>query len=247
MVGTMGRNRQMTSRPDSTVLARGDSMRPVPHAPVAPPPVRPPPDGDGVVDLRFRALVGEAGWSRLPARVQARFSKRLAPGTVLVYAGAVLETRLSRLGLVLAFAARIIGAPLPLDDGMTGGATVAVMENALLGGQSWTRTYARAGRFPQVIHSAKCFAGDTGLEEHVGGGVGISLAVAESDGALVFRSVRYFWAFGRWRITIPRLLAPGRMEVVHRDEGDGAFLFTLTLSHRVLGTLVHQVARFRDA
>jgi hypothetical protein len=202
---------------------------------------------DEVVDLRFRALVGEAGWSRLPPAVQRRFSKRLAPGQVLLYAGEVLETRLSRAGRLLAFLARAIGAPLPLDDGMTGGATVAVMENAGLGGQSWTRTYARAGRFPQVIHSAKCFAGPTGLEEHVGAGVGMSLAVAEEDGALVFRSVRYFVALGRLRLAIPRLLEPGAMEVVHTDEGDGAFLFTLALRHRVLGTLVRQTARFRDA
>jgi hypothetical protein len=202
---------------------------------------------ESVVDLRFRALVGEDGWSRLPAAVQRRFSKRLAPGVVALYCGEVLETRLSRAGKLLAFLARAIGAPLPLDDGMTGGATVAVMENAGLGGQSWTRTYAREGRFPQVIHSAKCFAGLTGLEEHVGYGIGMSLSVAEEDGALVFRSVRYFVSVGRMRITIPRLLEPGAMEVGHRDEGDGAFLFTLLLRHRRLGVLVRQVARFRDA
>lgn len=200
-----------------------------------------------VVDLRFRALVGEGGWSRLPAAVQRRFSKRLAPGQVLLYAGEVLETRLSRVGKALSLLARAIGAPLPLADGMTGGATVAVMENAGLGGQSWTRTYARAGRFPQVIHSAKCFAGATGLEEHVGCGIGMSLAVTEEGGALVFRSVRYFLDVGRWRIVLPRLLAPGAMEIVHRDEGGGAFLFTLALRHPRLGDLVRQTARFRDA
>jgi hypothetical protein len=205
------------------------------------------PTEDGVVDLRFRALVGEAGWSRLPAAVQRRFSKRLAPGAVSLYAGEVLETRLSRAGRLLSFAARIIGAPLPLDDGMTGGATVAVMENAGLGGQSWTRTYARAGKFPQVIHSAKRFSGATGLEEYVGRGIGMSLSVAEENGALVFRSVRYFLAVGRLRIAIPDFVAPGAMEIVHQDEGGGAFLFKLSLSHRVLGTLVRQTARFRDA
>jgi hypothetical protein len=201
---------------------------------------------EDVVDLRFRALVGEAGWSRLPPAVQRRFSKRLVPGTVVLYAGEVLETRLSRMGMLLSFLARAIGAPLPLDNGMTGGAVVAVMENAALGGQSWTRAYARAGGFPQVIHSAKCFAGPTGLEEHVGCGIGMSLAVSEEDGALVFRSVRYFLAVGRRRIAIPRLLEPGAMEIVHRDEGNGAFLFTLELRHRRLGVLIRQEARFRD-
>lgn len=201
----------------------------------------------GVVDLRFRALVGEAGWARLPEAVQRRFSRRLAPGTVVFYVGEVLETRLSRVGRVLSFLARAIGAPLPLDDDMRGGATVAVMENDGLGGQSWTRTYARPGRFPQVIHSAKCFAGPTGLEEHVGGGVSMALSVAEEEGALVFRSVGYFVAAGRVRVPLPRALVPGEMEIVHKDEGDGAFLFTLTLRHPRLGVLVRQAARFRDA
>jgi hypothetical protein len=204
-------------------------------------------DAEGVVDLRFRALVGEAGWSRLPVAVQRRFSKPLAPGAVLLYAGEVLETRLSRLGKLLSFLARAIGAPLPLDDGMTGGATVAVMENAGLGGQSWTRAYARAGRFPQVIHSAKCFAGPIGLEEHVGCGIGMSLAVTEEEGALVFRSVRYFVAIGRLRLSIPRVMEPGAMKVVHKDEGDGTFLFTLELRSHRFGVLIRQAARFRDA
>ncbi len=199
-----------------------------------------------VADLRFRALVGEAGWLRLPPAVHRRFSKRLAPGDVLLYPGEVLETRLSRAGRLLAFLARAIGAPLPLQDGMTGAATVAVMENSGLGGQSWTRTYARQGKFPQVIHSAKCFAGSTGLEEHVGYGIGMSLAVTEENGALVFRSVHYFLAIGQLRLWLPRVLEPGRMEVVHRDEGGGAFLFTLDLQHRWLGRLVKQTARFRD-
>lgn len=202
---------------------------------------------EGIVDLRFRALVGEEGWGRLPAAVQRRFSKRLAPGAVLVYAGEVIETRLSWWGRVLSFLARAIGAPLPLEDGMAGGATVAVMENPGLGGQSWTRTYARSARFPQVISSVKCFAGPTGLEEHVGCGIGMSLAVSEADGALVFRSVGYFLTVGRMRVSLPYLLTPGDMEIVHRDEGGGAFLFTLALRHRRLGLLVSQTARFRDA
>jgi hypothetical protein len=200
----------------------------------------------GIVDHRFRALVGEDGWSRLPAAVQRRFSRRLVAGAVLLYPGEVLETRLSRIGKVLASLARVIGAPLPLEDGMAGGATVAVMENARLGGQVWTRTYARAGKFPQVIHSAKCFAGPTGLEEHVGCGIGMSLSVTEAEGTLSFRSVRYFLALGRLRIPVPRLLEPGTMEVVHQDEGGGAFLFTLVLRNRWCGVLVRQTARFRD-
>lgn len=208
---------------------------------------RPPAADESVVDLRFRTLIGEDSWARLPAAVQKRFSKRLSPGAAVVYAGEVLETRLSRMGKILSTLARAIGAPLPLDDGMTGAAVVTVTENEGLGGQCWTRTYVRRGRFPQVIHSAKCFAGPTGLEEYVGYGVGMSLAVTERNGALVFRSTRYVLAIGRWRLRLPRLLEPGEMEVVHQDEGGGAFLFTLALSHPWLGDLISQTARFRDA
>lgn len=203
-------------------------------------------DETDIVDLRFRALVGEAAWARLPEAVRRRFSRRLAPGEVMIYVGEVLETRRSRAGRLLSCCARVLGAPLPLED-LRGGATVAVMENGSLGGQSWTRTYARRGRFPQVVHSAKCFAGPTGLEEHVGRGVGMALTVTEEGGALVFRSAGYFLAAGRIRIPLPRFFAPGDMEIIHKDEGDGVFRFTLRLRHPKLGLLIEQTARFRDA
>lgn len=199
-----------------------------------------------VLDCRFRTLVGEAGWSRLPAAVQRRFSRRLGPGVVQLYVGEVLETSLSRAGRVLSFLARAIGAPLPLQDGMRGGAMVAVMENDALGGQSWTRTYERAGRFPQVIHSAKSFAGATGLEERVGCGFAMSLCVSEADGALVFRSSGYFVVIAGLRLGLPASLSPGEMEIVHEDEGGGTFLFKLSLRHPWFGLLVQQTARFRD-
>src|SRR5690606_25113468 len=99
-----------------------------------------------LADTRFRTLVGEAAWAELPADVRRRFSKRLAPGESAVYRGAVTATELSRAGRVLSFLARAIGAPLPLDNGATGPALVLVMEDEKLGGQSWTRIYARPGR-----------------------------------------------------------------------------------------------------
>jgi hypothetical protein len=204
-------------------------------------------DESNVTDLRFRTLLGEEAWARLPEPVRRRFSKRWQPGDMVIYPGRVVTTELSRAGRVLAFLTRAIGAPLPLANGATGPAVVAVTENTALGGQTWTRTYARPGGFPQVIHSAKRFSGPTGLEEYVGYGFGMTLRVTEENAALVFRSEHYFFEIGRLRLTIPRFAEPGAMEIVHRDESDGQFSFRLTLSHPLLGQLLHQLAYFRDS
>ncbi len=207
------------------------------------------PDAE-VRDLRFRALVGEEAWARLPEAVRKRFSKRLADGEAIVYQGRVVSTELSRRGRLLAFAARAIGGPLP-REGTAGAAVVVVTEDKGLGGQSWTRSYARPGRFPQVVHSAKRFCGPTGLEEYVGAGIGMTLKVTVEEGALFFRSERYFVAVGGLRLNLPRWLSPGVMEIVHRDEpglaGEGyAFSFSLALTHPRLGPLVSQLAYFGD-
>jgi Domain of unknown function (DUF4166) len=200
---------------------------------------------DGLIDLRFRQLVGEEAWAQLPEAVRRRFSKRIQPGQAVLYSGRVAETKLSGAGRILAAIARVIGSPLPDCDGATGAAVVSVMENDAHSGQSWTRTYERPGKFPQVVHSMKRFQGPTGLEEYVGAGIGMALRVTVEDSALVFRSVHYFLALGAWRLRLPHVLEPGRMEIVHRDLGSD-FAFELTLAHARFGRLVHQLAYFKE-
>ncbi len=197
-------------------------------------------------DIRFRTLLGEAAWMELPEAVRKRFSKCLAPGEVIVYRGEVLATKLSRVGRILSFLARAIGAPLPLTDGATGPALVVVSEDPVLGGQCWLRIYNRPGRFSQAIHSAKRFRGATGLEEYVGYGIGMALRVTVEEGALLFRSAGYFLALGSRRLPLPRLVYPGQMTIAHRDLGSGQFAFTLELTHPLAGQLVSQLAHFRD-
>jgi Domain of unknown function (DUF4166) len=207
-------------------------------------------------DLRFRALMTEEEWFSLPLAIRRRFSKRLAGGQTIVYAGEILESWTSRAGWWLAQAARLIGGPLPLTrDTQVRSArvptkrvasVVTVTEDMASGGQIWTRLYARRKGFPQVIHSSKRFAGPTGLEEYVGRGVGMTLTIYAREGALVFRSKNYFLElFGR-RLFLPAWLTPGTLYVTHAELPDGKFSFTLQIFHPRFGLLLRQMAIFRE-
>jgi hypothetical protein len=198
-------------------------------------------------DLRFRNLLTHDDWMALPQTVRARFSKRLAGGGTVVYVGEVLETKLSRAGWLFAQAARTIGAPLPLFTDAHVPAVVTITEDVATGGQMWTRLYARRNGFPQVIHSSKGFAGQTGLEEYVGRGVGMALTVHMKDGALLFRSAGYFLRLGALRLRLPAWLTPGALTVTHEDKGDGRFLFILEIRHPLFGEIICQSAVFREA
>jgi Domain of unknown function (DUF4166) len=197
-------------------------------------------------DMRFRALLGAEGWGRLPETVRRRFSKRLCGINSIIYQGEVVACRISRAGRVLAQLLRLIGAPLPLSRDVFVPAVVTVTEDEAGGGQLWTRHYGHHGRFPQIIHSAKRFAGPTGLEEHVGAGIGVALRLAVEGEALMFRSDHYFWQVGSIRLRLPGWLTPGALTIGHVDCGSGTFAFTLTLEHPWLGALIDQTAMFRD-
>lgn len=208
-----------------------------------------------LLDTRFRALLGPEDWHGLPHAVQQRFSKRVGPGDVVVYLGAVTDVRASRLGRVLAQALRLIGGPLPLVY-QPGPAVVTVSEDRMGQGQVWTRSYMRPDGFPQTLHSAKRFSGSTGLEEHLGFGIVMALRVRADNDGLIFTSDHYRWQGGAFAIRLPGWLEPGRLTIVHRDlgpasearpgDGRGRFAFTLELRHPVFGLLMRQRAEFED-
>ncbi|MFC4291047.1 DUF4166 domain-containing protein [Sphingorhabdus arenilitoris] len=202
--------------------------------------------GAALLDLRFRALLPRADWDALPLRVQQRFSKRLAGDRVALYAGRIEEARFSKIGWFLAQALRLIGAPLPLSRDAGVPAAVCVAEDPQGGGQLWTRIYHHRRGFPQMINSAKRFAGPSGLEEYIGKGIGMALRVRAVEGGLAFESDHYFLKLGRIRIRIPHFCGPGRTEVRHIDKGEGRFDFSLILVHPLLGELVYQRAEFCD-
>jgi hypothetical protein len=207
------------------------------HAPVRP---------AELFDLRFRALVPEADWARLPPAVRRRFTKRLGVGESAVYAGRVVETDLTALGWMLAQGLRLVGAPLPTARIANVPSVVAVTQDGAGSGQIWTRLYARGSGFPQAIHSAKRFQGPTGLEERVGAGLGMSLRVLVEDRALVFRSERYFIDLPGFRLMVPRWLTPGILTVSHCAIGTRSFRFVLEIRHAWLGLLLRQEAEFVD-
>jgi Domain of unknown function (DUF4166) len=194
----------------------------------------------------FPALVGERAWQRLPQAVRRRFERELVAGESAVYFGTVQFTNMTGVGWVWAQLARAFGAPLPLTRLAQTPATVVVTQDSG-SAQLWTRIYHAPGRLPQVIRSMKHFAGPTGIEERVGGGVSMALAVSIQERALVFRSRGYAWRCGPVRLPIPEWLTPGQIEVRHREERQGQFSFTLRVDHPWFGRILEQVAFFRDA
>jgi hypothetical protein len=194
-------------------------------------------------DLRFRTLVGAEAWQRLPLAIRQRFSQHLGPGCVVTYTGEVIASRQNLFGRLLAQAARLIGAPLPLSTSTGQPASVSVMADAPAGGQFWTRIYGRPGGFPQVIQSSKRFTGPTGLEEYLGFGLSIALAVSATADAIHFRSAHYLFSLGRLKCRLP---APGTLTISHVAAGQGTFQFILSLHHPWFGELIHQTCRFYD-
>ena len=192
-------------------------------------------------------MLADEQWARLPLAIRQRYSKRLAGGRTVVYTGRVTEMDMSRAGAVLAQLVRLIGGPLPTSCDVDVTSVVTVTEDMRSGGQVWTRLYARRRGFPQVIPSSKRFAGPTGLEEHVGYGVGMTLMVFATDRALVFTSDRYFVLVGRVRLWVPRWCCPGKLTVTHGEVDATRFVFSLDIVHPLLGTLIHQRAIFEEA
>jgi hypothetical protein len=210
-------------------------------------PLPPASDARLLDDHRFRALLPDEDWGRLPVAIWRRFSKRLGEGKTVVYVGEIDDASFSPVGWWVAQIARVIGGPLPTGCETGVPIIVTVTEDAASGGQIWTRINARRDGFPQVIHSAKRFAGPTGLEEYVGFGVSMALLISVENEALCFRSAGYALQLGRFRLPLPEWLTPGDLAVTHADLGGGTFRFTLEIVHPRFGMLVRQSAVFREA
>ena len=198
-------------------------------------------------DCRFRALLGPEAWARLPPRIRMRFGGRAPAGETIVYAGEIVACRRTRLGRMVVELARRIGAPLPLSVDTGVAAIVSVMEDGA-GGQFWTRTYLRRRGFPQVIHSRKQFAGETGLEELLGLGVGI---ISASWGTFAHLPAHSLGAAYKWpsKKLDPKLFLPKFAGKTYARSFNVLFMVLIifflkfglpqTYCHFALGFIVH--------
>ena len=201
-----------------------------------------PPFDDATGPLDLAAVVGAAGWARLPAAVRRRFG--LAHGAA-TYAGR-MELRCSPVGRVFALLSRLFGSPL---SGVTAAAVTASVDVFAdgRGGMVWERRFHTAGeRAPHVVRSTKQLGADGGLLERTDGGLSMALDVFEEAGALVFESRRFTLILGRLRVAVPALLTPGTCRVTHTDLGGGLFRFDLDMVHPLWGHTFHQSGVFAD-
>ena len=192
--------------------------------------------------LDLAALVGDAGWQRLPAAVRRRFG---AGHGAAIYAGR-MTLRCSPCGRVLAALAKAFGSPLSAatDDAVP--TSVRVFGDGR-GGMVWERSFhTRDAGSPHVVRSTKELDAGGRLVERTDGGLSMGLRVFEERGALVFESHRFFLVLGGLRLPLPALLTPGTCRVVHTDLGDGLFRFDLDMVHPLWGRTFHQSGVFAD-
>lgn len=82
------------------------------------------------------------------------------------------------------------------------------------------------------------------LRERFAGGLGMNLALAATDDALLFLDRGYFLHWRRWRIDLPAWLGPGRFHLIHRNLDSDRFEVVIDIRHPWLGHLFHQRGEF---
>lgn len=193
--------------------------------------------------LDLAALVGADAWARLPAAVQRRFAAVHHDAT---YRGS-LALHCSTVGRFFAAFSVVLGGPLTTLRSADVPAEVRVHGNGR-GGVVWERRlHAAPAAGVRIVRSTKERGREGGLVERTDGGLAMDLEVFEEDGALVFRSRRYFLVAGRLRLPIPTWMTPGTCRVEHRDLGAGQFRFTLSMVHPWWGRTFEQTGVFADA
>ena len=196
----------------------------------------------------LRGILGDRAWERLPEAVRARFGE---PAVATDYVGEFEVVRASRLGRCLALFCVLLGTPVVPRTGVHVPAVVHVGPRAE--GVAWTREYKWPDGAPCVVRSTKVIGPNGTLIERLPARLCMPLRVYEDAGVLHFVSRGYYVDFGTRRdgsaieLPLPQWLSPGTTHVEHRDESDGWFRFTMTVTHPLFGELYYQTGRFRSA
>jgi len=195
------------------------------------------------IHLGLRDVLGEPAWHRLPAAVRTRFSE---PVHAVDYVGEFDVVRASPLGRIIAWVCQAIGTPVVPRTGRNVVAIIHV--GPVSKGASWLREYHWPQGDTHKVHSTKVIGPDGTLTEELPARLRMPLNVYEHHGVLHFVSKGYYFDFGPGlKIHIPGWLSPGITHVEHRDETDGWFRFTMTVTHCFLGEVFYQTGRFRAA
>lgn len=203
-------------------------------------------DNSVAADSTFRRLLGEAAWQRLNPNVRARFAVKPEAGQVFAFAGVMDVVRRSWFGWLLGHICRLIGTPVTPQRGRDVPTVVRIYRSRRGDGIVWERRYRFSGQAPVVVSSTKRADPPDGLLECAGRGVAMRLRLFERDGAIHFASTGYCIEVGRRRLPIPHLLTPGDAHVVHSDEGNGWFRFTMSFRHRLFGETYFQEGLFHQ-
>jgi hypothetical protein len=193
----------------------------------------------------LHGVLGDAAWRRLPPAVRERFGE---PPRTVDYAGTFEIVRASLTGRALAWICQLIGTPVVPRTGRNVPAIVRVGPDG--GGARWTREYRWPDAPMSLVRSTKVIAPDGTLVEKLPARLCMQLDAREEGGALHFISRRYYfhltlpWKRLPFRVGLPFWLSPGTVHVVHEDEAEGWFRFSMTVTHPRLGELFHQTGRF---
>lgn len=186
-----------------------------------------------------RAL-GEAAWASLAPAIRLRFAGCLSAKRGLLFTGTMQWVYCSPLGALLMKLLRrfcILPATCVRDSqfsfhiGMANGQIVK------------QRNYQMAGQ-PDFEFRSR-FADSPRLYEEFAGGIGMYLALAVKQRALLFRDQGYFWRFRRWRLHVPGWLAVGHFELLHRNIDQQRYQIVIRVAHPLFGTLFYQRGEFQ--
>lgn len=194
----------------------------------------------------FEHLVGREGWWRLAPDIRHRFTEKPTAAQAIHYEGVMQQVGGNWVGALLAQVCRLIGTPFAPWRARQVPVAITLRHDPA-GGVVWQREYRYAGGAPVRVESTKRIAADGALTECIGFGLGMRLAVFEANAALHFLSLRYFWRIAGHELTLPALLTPGTVHVIHADLGAGQFRFSMTIHHRLFGTLFEQHGVFAAA